>query len=57
MRQNFCKRVGKLRSLISGVGEERSQERKHAEQGRHDENSSIAILYVGRMNDGMEQEA
>jgi hypothetical protein len=27
------------------------------EQGRHDENSSIAILYVGRMNDGMEQEA
>jgi len=39
------------------VGEERLQERKQPEQGRHDEDSSIAILYVGRMNDGMEQEA
>ena len=57
MRQNFCKRVGKLRSLISAVGEKRLQERKHPEQGRHDENSSITILYVGGMNDGMEQEA
>jgi hypothetical protein len=50
-------RVGKLRSLISAVGEKRLQERKHPEQGRHDENSSITILYVGGMNDGMEQEA
>ena len=57
MRQNLCKRSRKLRSLISGVGEKRSQERKHPEQGRHDENSAIAILYVGWMNDGMEQEA
>ena len=39
------------------TGEERLQEGKHPEQGRHDEDSSIAILYVGRMNDGMEQEA
>jgi hypothetical protein len=30
---------------------------KHAEQCRHDENASIAILNVGRMNDGVEQEA
>ena len=57
MRQSFCKRFGKMRSLISAVGEERLEEWKHPKQGRHDENSSITILYVGRMNDGMEQEA
>src|SRR5260370_30488700 len=57
MRQNFCKRFRKLRSLISAVGEERLEEWKHPKQCRHDENSSITILYVGRMNDGMEQEA
>jgi hypothetical protein len=50
-------RFGKLRSLISAVGEQRREERKHSEQGRHDKNSSIAILDVSRMNDGMEQEA
>ena len=55
--QNFCKRFGKLRSLISAVGEQRLQKGKHSEQGRHDENATIAILNVGRMNDGVEQEA
>jgi hypothetical protein len=57
MRQNLCKRFRKLRSLISAVGEERLQERKHPEQGRHDDKASVTILYVGRMNDGVEQEA
>jgi len=57
MRQNFCQRFRKLRSLISAVGEERLQKGKHPEQGRHDENATIAILDVGRMNDGVEQEA
>jgi len=57
MRQNFCKRFRKFWSLISAVGEERLQKWKHAEQCRHDENASIAILNVGRMNDGVEQKA
>jgi hypothetical protein len=57
MRQNFCKRLRKLRSLIPAVGEERLQKGKHPEQGRHDENAAIAILNVGRMNNGVEQEA
>jgi hypothetical protein len=57
MRQSFCKRIRKLRSLISTVGEQRLQKGKHPEQGRHDENAAIAILNVGRMNDGMEQKA
>jgi hypothetical protein len=47
----------KLRSLIPAVGEERLQKGKHPEQGRHDENAAIAILNVGRMNNGVEQEA
>ena len=56
MRENFCQRVGELRSLIAAVGEELLQERKHPEQRRHDENAAIAILDVGRMDDGVEQE-
>jgi hypothetical protein len=43
--------------LITAVGEQRLQKGKHAEQCFHDENASIAILNVGRMNDGVEQEA
>ena len=57
MRQNFCKRFRKFRSLITAVGEQRLQKGKHAEQCRHDENASIAILNVGRMNDDVEQQA
>ena len=57
MRQNVCKRFRKLRSLISAVGEELFQKRKHPKQGRHDENAAIAILNIGQMNDGVEQEA
>ena len=57
MRKNFPQGVGKLWSLISAVGEKFIQERKHPEQRRHDENATIAILDIGRMNDGVEQEA
>jgi hypothetical protein len=55
MRQNLCKRFRKFRPLISAVGEQHLQEGKHAEQCRHDQNASVAILNVGRMNDGVEQ--
>src|SRR3974390_1599211 len=56
-RQNFCKRFRKFRPLISAVGEERLQKWKHPEQCRHDENASVAILNVGRMNNGVGEEA
>jgi hypothetical protein len=49
-------RFRKFWSLISAVGEQRLQKWKHAEQCRHHENAAIAILNVGRMNDGVEQE-
>ena len=57
MRKNFCECLRKFWSLISAVGEQRLQKWKHAEQCRHHQNASIAILNVGRMNDGVEQEA
>ena len=57
MRQNLCNPFRKFRSLITAVGEQRFQKGKRAEQCRHDENTSIAVLNVGRMNDGVEQEA
>ena len=50
------RQLRKFWSLISAVGEQRLQKWKHAEQCRHHENASIAILNVGRMNDGLEQE-
>ena len=57
MRKNLGQSVGELRSLIAAIGEQFLQKRKHPEQGGHDENAAIAILNVGRMNNGMEQEA
>ena len=44
-------------SLIAAVGEQLFQKRKHPKQGRHDENAAIAILNIGRMDDGMKQQA
>jgi hypothetical protein len=57
MWKNFGHGFGELRSLIAAVGEELLQERKQPEQRRHDEKAAIAILDVGRMDDGVEQEA
>ena len=57
VRENFCQRLLEFRSLVSAVGEEFFQNGKHPEQGRHNENAAIAILNIGRMNDGVEQEA
>jgi len=56
MRSKFRKRIGKLRSFISAIDEQLLQKRKHPEQCCHDESAAIAILDVGRMNDGVEQE-
>ena len=46
-----------FRPLIAAVGEELFQERKHPEQVRHDQNAAIAILNIGRMDNGMKQQA
>ena len=57
MRKDFCECVGKLWSLIAAIGKQLVQKWKHPEQRRHDENAAIAILDVGRMDDGVEQKA
>ena len=57
VRENFFERVGELRSLISAVSEQRLQKGKHPEQRRHDENAAIAILDMGRVDDGVQQQA
>jgi hypothetical protein len=57
MREHSCQSLVEFWSLIAAVGEELFQERKHPEQGRHDENAAIAILNIGRMDNGMKQQA
>ena len=46
-----------LRPLIAAVGVELEQEWIHAEQGRHDQHAAVAILDIGRMHDGVQQQA
>jgi hypothetical protein len=57
MRKNFGQGVRELRSLMSNVGDEFVQEPKHPKQRRHDENTAITILDVGRVNNRVQQEA
>ena len=45
-----------LRPLIAGVGKELLQERIHACQGRKKQNAAIAILDIGGVNDGVQQQ-
>jgi hypothetical protein len=54
---DFPNGVAKQRALISAIGVEFQQERKHAEHRRHDEYAAVAILNVGRMHDGVDQQA
>ena len=55
--KDFHHGVGELRSLITAVGEQLLQEREHAKQRRQDKDAAIAVLDIGRMNDGVQQEA
>ena len=57
LRHYFCHGAAKHRALIAAIGVEFQQERIHAEQGRHDERAAIAILNVGGMHDGVDQQA
>lgn len=45
-----------MKVLIAAVGKELFQKWKHAEQSRDDENAAVAILNIGRMNDGMQHQ-
>ena len=47
----------KFRALIAAVGVEFEQERKSAEQGRHQHCAAVTILDIRAMHDGVDQEA
>ena len=42
--------------MITAIGVEFQQERKHAEHRRHDQRAAIAILNVGGVHDGVDQQ-
>ena len=54
--QDSCECLLEMRSLVASVGEELLQERIHSEQGGKQQNAAVAILDIGTMNDGMEQQ-
>jgi hypothetical protein len=56
MRQDFGEGVCKNRPLIGAVGNELLKEWKLTEQCGQQNNAAIAILNVGSMNDGMQQQ-
>ena len=53
----FLNGTPKHRALITTIGVEFQQERIHAEHGRNDQRAAIAILNVGGMHDGVDQQA
>jgi hypothetical protein len=57
IREHARQSLVEFGSLIAAIGEQLFQERKHSEQVRHDQNAAIAILNIGRMDDGMKQQA
>ena len=57
MREHARQSLVEFGSLIAAIGEQLFQERKHPEQVRHDQNAAIAILNIGRMDNGMKQQA
>ena len=57
LRHYFCHGAAKHRALITAIGVEFQQERIHSEHGRHDQRAAIAILNVGGVHDGVDQQA
>ena len=57
LSHDFLEGGAKQRALISAIGVELQQERKHAEHRRHDKFATVAILDVGRVHDGVDQQA
>jgi hypothetical protein len=57
LSHDFLEGGAKQRALISAIGVELQQERKHAEHRRHDKFAAIAVLDVGRVHDGVDQQA
>jgi hypothetical protein len=54
--QDFRQGLVESWPLIGGVGKEFLQERVHPEQGRKLQDAAVAILDIGGMNDGVDQQ-
>ena len=57
VRQDLRQGLLKVRPLVATIGKELFQERVHPEKGRKKQDAAIAILDIGRMNDGVQQQA
>mgnify|MGYP003396393155 CR=1 FL=1 len=56
LRQDSRERLLEFRSLIAAVGKQLLQERIHPEQSGKQQDAAIAILDIGGVNDGVEQQ-
>src|SRR5260370_4710640 len=56
LRQDLRQGLLKVRPLVATIGKELFQERVHPEKGRKKQDAAIAILDIGRMNDGVQQQ-
>ncbi len=56
MGQDFRERLLEFRSLIAAVGKQLFQERIHPEQSGKKQNAAVAILDIGGVNNGVEQQ-
>ena len=54
--QDLLHRSLKLRPLVAAVGIELQQERKRAEQARHQQRAAVAVLNVGGVHERVHQE-
>jgi len=55
--QDCCEGLVEFRPLVAGVGKQFFQEGMHPIQSSKKQDAAVAILNIGRMNDGVEQEA
>ena len=46
-----------MRPLIAAIGKELFQKREQAKQRRQQKDTAVAVLYIGRMNDGVKQKS
>ena len=55
--QDFANGLVEERALVGAVGEQLLQKRKQAKERGQQKNSSVAILNIGGMHDGMQQQS
>jgi hypothetical protein len=57
VRQDLCQGLVESRPLIGSIGDQLLQERMHPEQSGKKQDAAVAILDIGGVNDGVEQQA